>query len=75
MVYILIIFFIWTYFNVLKKPMSKELLAKQKRKQREKNKIDLWVEKHKAVAQYNRKRNRTRSKEYGGKYRHRYDGY
>jgi hypothetical protein len=55
--------------------MSKDLLKTQARKEREKQKLDLWVQKHKAVAHYNRKRNRTRSKEYGGKYRHRYDGY
>ena len=75
LIFFIILFFFYCYKTVMNKPISKNLQREIDRKSKEKQKLKFWVEKHKAVAQYNRKRNRTRSKEYGGKYRNRYDGY
>lgn len=73
--FILVCFLIYCYFSVVTKPVSKKLQKEIEKRNRNKDRINLWVEKHKAVARYNRKNNRTRSKGYGGKYRHNYDGY
>lgn len=73
--FIIFCFFAYCYKSVVSKKPSKQLQKQIDKRKKEKEKLNLWVAKHKAVASYNRKRNRTRSNSYGGKRRHGYDGY
>lgn len=72
---ILITFLTYCYFSVISRKPSPQLQKQIEKRKKEKEKVNLWVAKHKAVNSYNRKRNRTRSNAYGGKRRHGYDGY